>query len=38
MLHKETTERWLSRWDSIEFLACLYIAREEKERGILLSL
>jgi hypothetical protein len=31
MLHKETTERWLSRWVSIELLACLYIGHEKRE-------
>jgi len=32
VLHKETTKRWLSRWVSIEPLACLYIGHEERER------
>lgn len=31
MLHKETTERWLSRWVSIELLTCLYIGHEKRE-------
>ncbi len=38
VLHKEITKIWLSRWASIELLACLYIGHQEKERGILLSL
>jgi hypothetical protein len=32
VLHKETMEKWFSRWVSIELLACLYIGCHQKGR------